>query len=75
MPKPLKFLRRFYDELIGVWESWGENLQEERVSGWSMCGWRGDAETLWRQHLLGVKCRGQANRSSSCEKLQSCPDI
>lgn len=32
VPKPLKFLRRFYDELIGVWESWDEKLQDEKVS-------------------------------------------
>ncbi|KAI5449751.1 proteasome regulatory particle base subunit [Naganishia albida] len=30
VPKPLKFLRRFYDELIGVWESRDEKLQDEK---------------------------------------------
>jgi hypothetical protein len=33
VPKPLKFLRPFYDDLGKVREGWAESLKEQRVSG------------------------------------------
>jgi hypothetical protein len=48
VPKPLKFLRPFYDDLGKVREGWAESLKEQRVSGltagrsggwWMEFGW------------------------------------
>lgn len=33
VPKPLKFLRPFYEEMGKIRDGWSEDLKEQRVSG------------------------------------------
>lgn len=60
VPKPLKFLRPFYDDLAKVREGWAESLKEQRVSGLTADG----DEDLWI--VDAIVHRGGSFGSPSC---------